>query len=247
MKQCPNCKTTYPDDSLQFCLADGANLIFVSDPAETVRMSFGNQPMQVNVPPDSVPTIYAQPPISQNPPTKKGFGLIIAGVLGVLLLLVIAGVAAAFIFLRPTDNKSSVATVTPTQTVLPTNLPMNLPTNSSTATPNDETERLKEEMANLKKQMEDQKNQKPNFPTVTAPPNQKGTTARANSPNDGFLALRSEPNSETGYRITKIPHGAALTVLGCPKPSNVGKKSGRWCQVIYNGQSGWAFDAFMTF
>jgi 5-formyltetrahydrofolate cyclo-ligase len=57
----------------------------------------------------------------------------------------------------------------------------------------------------------------------------------------------SEPNSETGYRITQIPHGATLTVLGCPKPSNIGKMTGRWCQVIYNGQSGWAFDAFMTF
>jgi HAMP domain-containing protein len=239
MKQCPNCKTTYADDSLQFCLSDGANLISVPDAAETVQMSFDNQPMRINVPADSAPTIYAQPPVSQNQPAKKGIGLIVAAILGVLLLLSIAGLAGAFLLFRQSDNQNSIVAASPTAT--------NSPAKSPTATPNDETERLKEEMANLKKQLEDQKKQKSNFPATNVPPNQKGMTARANSPNDGFLALRSEPNSETGYRIAKIPHGASLTVLGCPKSSNIGKMPGRWCQVIYDGQSGWAFDAFMTF
>ncbi|MBA3633080.1 MAG: hypothetical protein H0W58_09790 [Acidobacteria bacterium] len=48
-------------------------------------------------------------------------------------------------------------------------------------------------------------------------------------------------------RIAKIPHGATVTVLGCPKPSNSGETTGRWHQVICNGQSSWAFDAFMIF
>ena len=236
MKQCPNCKTTYTDDSLQFCLNDGAKLIFEPEAAETVRMSFGAEPKRVNMPPDSVPTVYAQPPISQTQHAKKGFGLIIAGILGLFLLLIIAGFAAFSLF-RQSDNKNTIAAVSPSPTV------------SQTPTPNDETARLKEEMANLKKQIENQKSQKPNSPAEIVPPSNRkdATTARANSPDDGFLALRSEPNSETGYRITKIPHGATLSVLGCPKPSNVGKMAGRWCQVIYNGQSGWAFDAFMIF
>jgi hypothetical protein len=236
MKQCPNCKTDYTDDSLQFCLNDGTKLIYEPEAAETVRMSFAADPVRVSMPPDSVPTVYAHQPISQNQPAKKGFGLIIAGILGFFLLLVIAGIAA-FILFRQSGNKNTIAAVSPSPTI------------SQTPMPNDETARLKEEMANLKKQIENQKNQKPNSPAENIPPSNRKetTTARANSPDDGFLALRSEPNSETGHRITKIPHGATLSVLGCPKPSNIGKMAGRWCQVIYNGQSGWAFDAFMTF
>lgn len=237
MKQCPNCKTTYTDDSLQFCLSDGATLSRVPDAAETVRMSFDNQPTRIDMPLDSVPTVFA-PPVSQNQSPKKMLGLIIAVVIGFFLLLAIAGVAG-FIYFRQSGDKNPVAAASPTATASPKTSP--------TAAPNDETERLKEEMANLKKQMEDQKNQKPNSPYIPPPPNQKETTARANSPTDGFLALRSEPSSETGYRIAKIPHGATLTVLDCPKPSNVGKMPGHWCQVIYNGQAGWAFDGFMSF
>ena len=239
MKQCPNCKTAYTDDSLQFCLTDGTNLISLPDAAKTARLSFGNQPMRINVPADSAPTVFAQPPVSQNQPAKKIMGIIVAGIFGFFLLLAIVGLAGAFFFFQQGNNQNPVAAASPT--------PANSPAKSPTATPDDETERLKTEMANLKKQLEDQKNQKPNVPNATAPPNEKTQTARVNSPDDGFLALRSEPDSETGYRIAKIPHGAPLTVLGCPKPSNVGKMPGRWCQVVYNGQAGWAFDAFMTF
>lgn len=239
MKQCPNCKTSYTDDSLQFCLADGTNLIFVSTAAETVRMSFGNEPMRVNIPSDSVQTVFASPPVSQNQPVKKGSGLIIAGVLGVLLILAAGGLAAAIFLYRQNADQKTIVAASPT--------PVNSPAKSPAATPDAETERLREEMADLKKQLEDQKKQKPNAPVITATPARKGTIARVNSPNDGFLALRSEPNSETGYRITKIPHGAALSVFSCSKPTSIGKTTGRWCQVIYNNQAGWAFDAFMTF
>ena len=235
MKQCPNCKTTYTDESLRFCLADGAILSSVSDAtAETVQMPFGKEPMRVNVPPDSVPTVFGTP-VSPIKPAKKGFGLIIAGILGILLLLVV-GLFTAYILFRPPNNKSSVVAVSPTPNVL------------SNAVPNNETAALKEKLANLEKQMQNRKNQKPNQPAETfSSPKQTGNTARANSPRDGFLALRSEPDSETGERIAKIPHGATVTVLGCPKPSNIGKMAGRWCQVVYNGQSGWAFDKFMIF
>lgn len=235
MKQCPVCKTTYTDESLKFCLADGTSLTFLSEPAETVQMSFDKSPMRINVPPDSAPTVFASPPIS-NQPIKKGVSPIIVGVLVGLLLLVAVGfigVIGYFSF-KSTDDKNSVPSPTPTAKITPT--------------PNDETAELKEKLANLEKQVQTQKNQKNTTPVETfSTPQPSATTARANSPRDGFLALRSEPNSETGYRITKIPHGANLTVLGCPKPSNIGKIAGRWCQVVYNGQSGWAFDAFMIF
>ena len=254
MKQCPNCKTNYTDDSLQFCLSDGANLLSLSNAEKTVQMSFsGNDPMRVNIPPDSAPTVFAPPPmvnyqpISQNQPAKRGFGLIIAGLFGVILLLV-AGLFAAYLLLRPRDSQPIIAAASPTPTAAPKTSPDAFPT----AAPTDETARLREEMANLKKQLETQKNQKSNSPVQpiqsAAPPSSSGgKTGYADSPGDGFLALRSTPDSETGLRIAKIPHGAALTVIACPKPSNVRQRSGRWCQVIYNGQSGWAFDGFISF
>jgi hypothetical protein len=81
-------------------LADGANLISTPAAAETVRISFANDPMRVNVPPDSAPTVFA-PPVAQTPPVKKGVNPIIVGILGVLLILVV-GLFAAYILLRTT-------------------------------------------------------------------------------------------------------------------------------------------------
>lgn len=244
MKQCPKCGTTYTDDSLQFCLTDGANLTSTSSAAETVQMSFGNEPMRVNIPQNSAPTVFSAPPsqTAASQPTKKIAGIIVVCI--ALFFLLLAGVGiAGFIFYKQSGGGDNAAiSASPTPSIKPSVSP--------TVSSNDELEKLKRETANLKKQIEDQKNQTSNSssnPPYNPPPKETQTTARANSPRDGFLALRSEPNSETGYRVAQIPHGATLTVLGCPKPSNVGKMPGRWCQVVYNGQSGWAFDAFMKF
>ena len=236
MKQCPVCKTTYTDETLKFCLSDGAALASVPDAEKTIAMSFGSRPVQMNIPPDSVPTVY--PPVNLTQPAKKGISPVIAVILGLLLLLVIICFAgfASYIWLKPTNNVTSITnnSVTPTPTTAPKSEVNNV--------------ELKEKLANLEKQIADQKNKKAGNSTDTfSTPKTSEKTARVNSPGDGFLALRSEPNSETGYRIAKIPHGAAVTVLGCPKSSNIGKMSGHWCQVSYNGQSGWAFDAFMIF
>ena len=43
----------------------------------------------------------------------------------------------------------------------------------------------------------------------------------AESPNDGFLALRSDPSISQGSRLLRIPHGAAVTVLYTGGPSDV--------------------------
>jgi hypothetical protein len=235
MKQCPNCQTTYTDDALRFCLADGTALVPAPNEAETVRIPFNKNPVRVDVPPDSAPTVFTLPPVSSAQPKSKGAGLIIAGVLGVFLLFLLIGGVTAFLLLRSNDDKKAIVAASPV--ALPT------------AAPVDETVALKEKLANPEKQVRDQGNRKPpaSPPETFSPPKQSPTTARANSPRDGFLALRSEPNSETGARIAKIPHGATITVVGCPQTSNIGKIKGRWCQVIYNGQAGWAFDAFMIF
>ncbi|MEQ1646623.1 MAG: hypothetical protein ABL959_24425, partial [Pyrinomonadaceae bacterium] len=39
MKQCPSCRTTYTDDTLRYCLADGSSLVAHDDEATFVRNS----------------------------------------------------------------------------------------------------------------------------------------------------------------------------------------------------------------
>lgn len=68
----------------------------------------------------------------------------------------------------------------------------------------------------------------------------------AESPNDGFVALRSDPSISRGSRLLRIPHGAAVTVLYTGGPGDVIEgRSGTWVQVQYGSTVGWAFDAFL--
>ena len=239
MKQCPVCKTTYTDQTLQFCLADGASLSFVPEDAEkTIAMPFESSQMRGTIQPDSVPTVF--PAAQANQPVRKGVSPLVVALLCLIFLLVAGGLIgfASYIWFKPDAGKNLTAANTAT------------PTPALSPTLDKETDELKQKLANLEKQVADQKNQKKSTSAETfstPPPDNRERTARANSPGDGFLALRSEPNSETGYRIAKIPHGATVTVFGCPKPSNIGKMAGHWCQVNYNGQAGWAFDGFLVF
>jgi hypothetical protein len=70
------------------------------------------------------------------------------------------------------------------------------------------------------------------------------TSAKVNSPTDGFLALRTNPNA-IANKIMEIPNGSSIKVSDCLE--SVMKKSGRWCQVTYNGNSGWVNNRFLTF
>ncbi len=237
MKQCPNCGTTYTDETLRFCLTDGATLVSLASNEKTA--AFENNRVLVDFQKDSAPesvNTVISPALPQTS-EKKGINWLIIGVLSVLLLFVLLGFAgfAGYIFYKQSgDENRNVAVNSPTPNISPTK---------------NEDKDLEEKVANLEKQLENQKNKKPTnspnpFPTET---NNSPRTARANSPGDEFLALRSEPSSETGSRIAKIPHGATFTVLDCPKPNAATKMKGRWCQVIYDGQVGWAFDAYMVF
>ena len=208
---------------------------------ETIEMFSAKttNPMRVNIPkednaPESVATVIspAFSPQTQLPEQKSNWAII--GVLSGLLILVLLGFAgfAAYVFFKPESNENrNIAATSPT--------PQNSPTT-------DNTKELEEKLANLEKQIANQKTvNSPNpFPTEETP---KERTARANSPSDGFLALRSLPSTATGERLAKIPHGTRFTVIDCPKPTNPGKIKGRWCRVIYDGIEGWAFDAYMIF
>ncbi|MCU0239482.1 MAG: hypothetical protein MUC29_08575 [Pyrinomonadaceae bacterium] len=253
MRKCPTCQAVYNDDSLKFCLNDGATL-FTPQTEESTQVY--NQPINTNQPiniPIAQQTIETQfRPMAQNVEQKSGGGkgLIFALVGGLAVLFILGAVGIVGWFLINSKQDDTVATVTnkntsPTATATP-----NV---NATSTP-DETANLKQKLSELeKKNQQLQKQQQSGRDSVpitadnstTATPKPSVVTAKANSPGDGFLALRSAPSAETGDRINKIPHGDTLKDLSCLKPAQ-GKK-GRWCRVDNNGNLGWAFDGFMTY
>lgn len=70
-----------------------------------------------------------------------------------------------------------------------------------------------------------------------------GGPATVRTPGDGFLALRSEPSTEQGVRLAKIPHGTRLALGDCVRPT----ATQRWCRTSYGGQAGWVLDSYLDF
>lgn len=113
-------------------------------------------------------------------------------------------------------------------------------------TPDQDNAILLQKLAELEKKIDEQKK----AGKTVAPPviNARGTNAWVNSPGDGFLALRSEPSSNAGYRILQIPQGANVRVNSCQGyTQNIGGRTGRWCRISYGGSSGWAFDGWLVY
>jgi Bacterial SH3 domain len=244
MKQCPTCKNTYTDDSLAFCLSDGTTLVSSQTEEVTQQISAANNPIRVNIAPETSPNAFT-PAIQPQP--KGGKGWIIGALVGLFLLVIIGiGGVGAFVYMKSGEIKP-VAVVENKADNKPIS---NMPTAANTATPTpDEIAALKQKQAELEKQLKDQKGKVPTVPTLpnspAAPKVPTVTTAKVNSPGDGFLALRTGPSAETGERIMEIPHGATVTVLACQAAAK-GKK-GKWCKVNYNGNAGWAFDGFLIY
>jgi hypothetical protein len=120
------------------------------------------------------------------------------------------------------------------------------PLATPTSTPDETNEKLLEKLEELEKKIDDQQKQAKSTPppTVIRTP----TRAWVNSPGDGFLALRSEPSADIGYRMLQIPHGAEVRVLSCQSRSTrIGGRNGRWCRLTYDGTTGWAFDAWLIY
>lgn len=243
MKQCPACNSTYTDATLRYCLADGSALTDldleeqtvvrqtanVAD--ETVQLNSGGGAVRVSIPPQ-------EPPATKTAPSpESGISTFVKALLVVLVLgiLLIAGLGVAgFIYyssssVGPVANNNNKMAASPSPTA-------------------DQTDDLRDQIANLEKRLNEQRvtNRPANIPLTL--PNQTATSsARANSPGDGFLALRTMPSSESGERILKIPHGAAVSVGGCLPAVRSGRKTGRWCRASYNGYSGWVFDAYLVY
>jgi hypothetical protein len=247
MKQCPTCRTTYTDETLRFCLADGAPLTDVGEQATVVRQSgggptaektvaLGGGQMRVDIPEDAPPPQFH----SQPPSSASGSG----GLLKVLLIILGLGILIVLIALIGTVayyNMRSEKVAGPGNDV---KMPAASP--APTTGGNDD---LRDQVANLQKQLAEQKNaNRPSAPMAT--PNLSSTTmtktARANSPADGFLALRTLPSATTGDRILKIPHGATVSVGACG-PVERSVHPGRWCQARYNGSSGYVYDYYLIY
>lgn len=106
---------------------------------------------------------------------------------------------------------------------------------------------MQKELANLQKRIEDEKKADANRANPSTLTDGRAA-ARVDSPNDGFLAMRDEPDSESGNRLAKIPHGAVVTLQNFEKEkTTIAGRSGRWCYVTYQNESGWVFDARLQY
>lgn len=244
MKQCPQCHKTYADDSLRFCLDDGSQLIVLGGgqtEAETV-MSFSpaNQ-VRIEIPQDKPSTPSFTPPpsyqIPQQPPAKGGSSIlkILAIVLVVLFLLLGVMGFAGYLFYRSMGvgpDPANTNTANTANTASPTPSKTSNPGARQTPTP---------------KWNETPGNKPANTVANTTGPPTNGTQVTAHSPGDGYLVLRSQPNSKS-TEMTRIPHGSRLTLTNCKEASTTGAGNyGRWCTASYNGLSGWVFDAFVKY
>ena len=69
-----------------------------------------------------------------------------------------------------------------------------------------------------------------------------GEVGVVTAPNDGFLALRSEPSTTQGVRLAKIPHNTEIGLSECVSVS----PAERWCKTTYRGSAGWVLDRYVA-
>jgi hypothetical protein len=239
MKQCTVCKTTYTDDTLRFCLADGGSLVYVGD--ETFERAGGRA--NIDAPPTerigSYPTVTSKG--SGSPVVKIVIAVLVLGFLGLLGI----GAAGALFYMKTGSDAAKVSS-TPSQSPGPAPSSTGWPQPSST--PDADSEELEKELAELQKQLEDIVKKAPGKPTPNAGDNDGTPTAKVNSPKDGFLALRDKPDAKKGARLTQIPHGATVNLENCEKERvTIDGRAGRWCMVTYDDQTGWVFDAWLDY
>jgi hypothetical protein len=242
MKRCPACGTTYTDATLTFCLADGSRLEETLDSDPTLIS--GKEKMRVDIP----STVRTPPrPVHTEPPAKSSAGTWVKVFLGIfalgVLLIAVIGIAGAVFYFSSgtaTSGNNAVAVKSPTPAPSPT--------------VDEEKKRLEDELANVQRRLDETKkaatpNTNP-FPdsNTDADPSDSLAVATVNSPNDGFLALRTEPDPDTGTRIAKIPHGAQVVVAMCQDARvTIGGRTGKWCLVGWDNYVGWVFDPFLTY
>jgi hypothetical protein len=265
MKQCPLCKARYTDDSLSFCLNDGAALFALPDEQLTQARSpaaaavgSGNQMRGNFEPPGGVPKTEPfalnLPPASTAARSNNGKTAFIVAGLGLLLLLFVGGIVAALVLIpRGETGKTETSLKSPSP-----------PPVSPAKNDSDE---LKQKIADLERRLEEQKKsaQTPLTTNNNSTPaasssvtqsqrqqpslNQSGkAVARVAQSNDGFLSLRTEPSVRSGAQLVKIPSGSVVELEDCQTGyQTIDGRRGRWCMISYNGRTGWAFDGWLIY
>lgn len=234
MKHCPKCGTSYLDDTLRYCLADGEPLD-IEDLPTIIRTSVIQQDAETFVMQnDSHPTRLAPSKLT-NPMTTAAKVMIAIALIAFVALVGLSLVGIGF-YVYFGDERlpaRSIATPTPTPAVI-------------RRVEEDDAEDLRRQIAELQKQLDKQKDQNGDRYDDASDYTGEDKYATVDSPTDGFLALRSLASSTLGERLAKIPHGTRIYIGGCGPYIN-GKVSGRWCLTRYNGQFGWVFDAYLIY
>jgi len=251
MKQCPQCRTTYTDDTLIYCLSDGS-VLAEKGPIEQETFVQGGDPappapahFRIDIPQEGV---AAGSHVTADV-KAEGNGLKIALVLGLVLLMLIGAAAFAAALIYFNKDSRPIPKSTPNANAQEPANSRSVSNANGPPAANTETDKLREQIANLEKRLDEQKTSSasPNIPTEPDEPALTHASPVVNSPGDGFLALRSLPSSDIGDRVVRIPNGAHISISGCLPRSRVGSKTGRWCKASYNGYSGWVFDAWLIY
>ncbi|MCD9189297.1 MAG: hypothetical protein LUM44_22965 [Pyrinomonadaceae bacterium] len=115
MKFCPNCRTQYSDDSLQFCLQDGTPLSSVNDSSEPPTIAFGEpetivkarqvEPIRFEIPQQSRQNFETNRSVTTSdfqpePKRSNTFRIVLATAFVMFLLFGALAAGAYFLFLR---------------------------------------------------------------------------------------------------------------------------------------------------
>jgi hypothetical protein len=138
MKRCPKCNRQYRDDTLRFCLEDGSPLTSTTRGGEAPPTEIlPRVPETVKSATPTIPSYMSgdavRPQTSEPRPSNP---ILTGGVIAIaVLLLVLVGIAAYFVF-KPTDSDSQAKVeTTPTPATRPTPGSGETPGELSTATP----------------------------------------------------------------------------------------------------------------
>src|SRR2546423_11575055 len=134
MKRCPKCQRSYNDDTLRFCLEDGASLATITrevEPPPTAILS--REPATQK---SSAPTIPSYPNLNVTPaavtPARQSNSILTAGVVVIaLLLLALVGIAAFYVIRQSGSSESTQVNPSSSPTAKPT------ATSSEKVTPTD--------------------------------------------------------------------------------------------------------------
>lgn len=126
MKRCPECKRTYSDDTIAFCLADGALLSAPYDSEPTLQF------------PPPKPTEPSPPPgwsddlrRTAESPRPKNWKSVYVGL--IMIALVVMGAIAIWLLLDPQRDSKKELAVSASQTPAPNSIPSPAPGASSSS------------------------------------------------------------------------------------------------------------------